>query len=106
MGIIEERINRYAESCGFSFTQITGESRAASVSLARQIIWKRLRDFNYTYDEIAITFSRVRGGVIYGVQRVNDLLLVKDNLTYDYLNKILSADYERQKSDPNFLGEL
>ena len=75
---MEELIKILSEACGYSYDQIIGLSRTTDLSTARQVIWKVLKDRNYSYPEIGKAFGRGHSSILHGVARINDLVSIGD----------------------------
>ncbi len=88
---MEDIIYIAAESCGFSFDDVTGRSRRECLSVVRQIIWHRLHGWGMSYGQIGEMFGRSHVSVLYGVNRVEDMVSIGDRLTVELSRKVDEA---------------
>lgn len=68
--IAEAAVGAMADATGFCPEEITGESREASVSEARQIAMKVMRDQGMSFRQIGMLMNRQHTTAIYGVERI------------------------------------
>ena len=90
---MEDIILLYAEACGITFEEITGPTRVFRLSVARQLIWKKLRECGMPYESIALLFGRKsHSSVVHGVQRIEDLLQTGDQTAVLFREKMAAAE--------------
>lgn len=77
-----------ADGCGLTVSQMLTRCRKRELAEARQILFWMLRLLTeMTYQDIADALGFNHGTVIYGVQKVNDLMAI-DRAFHDKVNRI------------------
>lgn len=84
-----EIINELADRCEVTVAELHSSKSAGSISLARHLCWKVLRDVRgLTYRELGDIFNRNTSTIITAVKRVNGYLDTNDKETVDLYNRI------------------
>ena len=78
-------IGEYAQACGFTFEEITSESRTREVCAVRQLIYMRLRGMKYSSTRIGKEFNRSHSTVLTSITKGERLLAVNDPLLTEYI---------------------
>ena len=80
-----------AQLCGYSFDDVVGRSKRERLSIVRQLIWRMLYQSGMSYGQIGEMFGRSHVSVLYGVNRVEDMVSIGDRLTVELSRKVDEA---------------
>ena len=85
-------LDEYARKVGVSVSDMLSRSRTPELVAARQVYWFYLRSKGLGFSEIGRRFGWDHATVLYGVNRVRDLIWTKDGYLERYLD---AAGYEK-----------
>lgn len=87
----------FSQSLGLDPMDVLGTSREHPLPLARQLYWKCLREnARYTLKKIGRLSDRHHTTIYSGINKVNDLLSVNDQLTVEMWRKVKGISVETQ----------
>ncbi len=73
-----ETIKKITELTGFNEKDLLGKSRKSTLTIIRQLHWKKMNESGYTLTEIAKIYDRDPSTIFYGINHINDLLSIGD----------------------------
>lgn len=71
---MESKIKHLAETCGYTYGDVTGSSRKEELTILRRMIWKRLAGEGFSYSKIGAEFGRKHNVIIYGIKKLEEQL--------------------------------
>lgn len=100
MAINTTIIEEFADRLNLTKKDLLMRSRGKTVSKARLILYKLLRDkTNLTYADIGLMVNRRYSTVIHGVNSANSLLNMEDDEAVSMWNMIKDIDIERENNE-------
>ena len=88
---MEDLILLMAKACGYNYEDIMRRPGNSRVSMTRQIIWYKLFHIKVSYTEIGAYFGATHANIMYGVNRIRDLMTVRDRLVGELMEKVDQA---------------